>query len=122
VPVKQNGELCENATNPLSIVPGDPRQCPELRCGREKPENNSYPHVCLPPARMFDACEDDDVKAVCELGTSCQGGSCKLLAPVGLVSCGMDQECSTGYCDETVSRICEYTGMCHYSWSEALNR
>jgi hypothetical protein len=39
-----------------------------------------------------------------------------------LVSCSTDQECATGYCAETTSHLCEYTGMCHYSWSEALNQ
>ena len=122
-PVKQclltlpNGSLCAAGTQP-----GDPRQCAELRCGRQNPDNDAEPFECLPQARMFDACDNADVKAVCEPGTGCQSGVCKLLAPSGLVSCNTDQECSTGYCAETSSHLCEYTGMCHYSWSEMLDR
>jgi hypothetical protein len=104
---------------PCADVDGKPQAevCKTLNCARRVATNTTEPHICRPPAHMFDLCSGTSADAICESGTSCRSSRCEPRYIDRL--CSADLECASGSCN-TTTKLCASTGACYFSWDEKM--
>ena len=92
-------------------------ECSTLNCAARNPDNTLEGYECRPDAIMYDACSGQAANAVCESGTSCQGGVCKHRKTLFPRTCGAGSECLFGYCPSS-ARLCTNTPYCPFTWED----
>jgi hypothetical protein len=124
-PVDGGGSVCAPVTlieeQPCANESGQPEAevCPTLNCARRAPKNITEPHICRPPAQMFDLCSGPAAAAVCESGTSCRSGTCQ--PRNNPLPCSSNLECVSGLCDTAASKLCLLGDACYFSWAEKMD-
>jgi hypothetical protein len=102
----------------LGSACGVPSQCASLNCFYVDEDNPFEGRRCLPEARIYDHCGDED--AVCEDGATCEGSSCEPRR-VDLVTCNRDDQCRSAVCIEIEDgNFCNGPAACYWAWDEKV--